>query len=184
MLDEQKAMDMVKEEVTTENLRKHMYAVSAIMERLAEKFDRDEVEWKLVGLLHDIDYEDTKETPEKHALKSAQMLQGKLPEGCLRAVKAHNSMHTDVEPESKMSNSLIAADAISGLIVATALVMPNSTLEEVRTESVMKKMDDSSFAKNIDRDRIRYCQKIGLDLEGFVELSLEAMEGIHKKLGL
>ncbi|MFP4116442.1 MAG: HDIG domain-containing metalloprotein [Candidatus Aenigmatarchaeota archaeon] len=184
MLDEKRAYEKVKENVDTENLRKHMYAVSAIMERLAEEFGEDEEKWKLVGLLHDVDYEETKDNPEEHALKSAEMLEEDLPEDCLRAIKAHNSMHTEVEPESKMSNSLIAADAISGLIVATALVMPNSTLEEVRVESVMKKMDDSSFAKNIDRDRIRYCEKIGLELEEFVELSLEAMEDIHGKLGL
>lgn len=184
MLSQQKAIDMVKEEVSTENLRKHMYAVSAIMERLAGEFDGDEDKWELVGLLHDIDYEETKETPEKHALKSAEMLEDKLPEDCLRAVKAHNSMHTDVEPKSRMSKSLIAADAISGLIVATALVMPNSTLDEVRVESVMKKVDDSSFAKNIDRDRIQYCEKVGLDQEEFIGLSLEAMKEIHERLGL
>lgn len=184
MLDEDKGMEMVKENVDTENLRKHMYAVSAIMERLAEEFGEDEAKWKLVGLLHDVDYEETKDEPEKHALRSAEMLEGKLSDDCLRAIKAHNSMHTDIEPGSRMANSLIAADAISGLIVATALVMPNSTLEEVRVESVMKKIEDSSFAKNIDRDRIRYCEEIGLDLEEFAELSLEAMEEINDRLGL
>ncbi len=184
MIQEDEAHEMVKENVGTENLRKHMYAVSAIMERLAREFDKDKEKWKLTGLLHDVDYEETKDEPEKHALKSAEMLKGELPEDCLRAIKAHNSMHTDTEPESKMANSLIAADAISGLIVATALVMPNSSLEEVRVESVMKKIDDSSFAKNIDRDRIEYCERVGLGVEEFVELSLEAMESMSNKLGL
>ncbi|MFP4045719.1 MAG: HD domain-containing protein [Candidatus Aenigmatarchaeota archaeon] len=184
MISEDRALEKVKENVDTENLRKHMYAVSAIMERLAEEFEEDEEKWKLVGLLHDIDYEKTKDNPEKHALLSAEMLEDELPDDCLRAIKAHNSKHTDVEPESRMADALIAADAISGLLVATALVMPNSTLEEVRVESVMKKIDDSSFASNIDRDRIYYCEEIGLDVEEFVELSLEAAQRIHNKLGL
>ncbi len=184
MINEDRALDMVREEVDTKNLRKHMYAVSAIMERLAREFDGNKKEWKAVGLLHDIDYEKTKNEPEKHGVKSAEMLEDCLPDGCLEAIEAHNSMYSGTEPESKMSKALIASDAISGLIVATALVMPNSTLEEVRKESIMKKIDDSSFAKNIDRDRIRYCEKLGLNLEEFVELSLEAMENVHEKLGL
>ena len=184
MLEDREATDMVEGKVDTENLRKHMYAVSAIMEKLAEEFGEDRKRWRLTGLLHDIDYEETKDDPEKHALRSAEMLEGKLPEDCLQAIKAHNSMYTEIKPESRMEKSLIAADAISGLIVATALVMPNSKLDEVRAESVIKKIDDSSFAKNIDRDRIRYCEEIGLELEEFVDISLEAMGNIHEKLGL
>jgi len=87
-------------------------------------------------------------------------------------------------PSSDMENSLIAADAVSGLIVATALVMPNSKLEEARPESVEKKFDDSSFAKNIDRDRIMYCEELGLDRDEFLELSLKALQKIDEELGL
>ncbi len=184
MIKEAEAREMVKKNVTTENLRKHMYAVSSIMEKLAEEFGEDLERWKLVGLLHDVDYDETKDEPEKHAIRSAEMLEGELPEDCLRAIKAHNSLHTDIEPESKMAKSLIAADAVSGLIVATALVMPSSKLEEVRVESVLKKIDDSSFAKSIDRDRIRYCEKIGMETEEFVELSLGAVQDISERLGL
>ncbi|MFB6216223.1 MAG: phosphohydrolase, partial [Candidatus Aenigmatarchaeota archaeon] len=60
----------------------------------------------------------------------------------------------------------------------------NKKIKEARVESVLKKFDDSSFAKNIDRDRILYCEKLGMDKEEFVEISLEAMEGISDKLGL
>ncbi len=184
MIEKDEAFKMVKENVDTQNLRKHMYAVSAIMERLAEEFGEDGKRWGMVGLLHDIDYEDTKDDPERHGLRSAEMLEGKLPEDCLSAIKAHNSMHTQVEPEDRMSKSLVAADAVSGLIVATALVMPDSTLKEVGVDSVMKKIDDSSFARNIDRDRIRYCEKVGLELEDFVKLSLDAMDNVSDMLGL
>lgn len=184
MIEEEKAKELVEEKVSTENLRKHMYAVSAIMEELAKKLRKDPELWARVGLLHDIDYEETKDNPEQHAKKSTEMLEGQLPEKGLEAIKAHNFEHLDVEPETDLDNALIAADAISGLIVATALVMPNKKLEEARVESVVKKFDDSSFAKNIDRDKILYCEKLEMDLEEFVEVSLQALQKIHEKLGL
>ncbi|KXA99719.1 hypothetical protein AKJ41_04990 [candidate division MSBL1 archaeon SCGC-AAA259O05] len=179
-----KAEEMVRKKVDTENLRKHMYAVSAIMGELADELDGDPELWERVGLLHDIDYEETKDNPEEHAKRSAEILEGKLPEKALEAIRAHNFQHLDVSPESDFDNALIAADAISGLIVATALVMPNSKLEEARVESVLKKFDDSSFAKNIDRDRIQYCERLGLEKKEFAEISLKALQKIHGKLGL
>ncbi|MFP4633988.1 MAG: HDIG domain-containing metalloprotein [Candidatus Aenigmatarchaeota archaeon] len=184
MIKKTKAEDLVKEEVDTENLRKHMYAVSAVMEELASRLDRDEELWSLVGLLHDVDYEETKDDPKEHALRSAKMLEGEIPQEALRAIKAHNHKHTDVDPESDLDHALIAADAISGLIIATALVMPDKRLDQARTESVLKKFDDSSFARNIDRDRILHCEEFGMGREEFTELSLEALQDIHEKLGL
>ncbi len=184
MIDEKHAVEILEDRVENRNLRKHMYAVSAIMERLADELDKDQKEWKLTGLLHDIDYEETKDDPEEHGLISAKILKEKLPENCLKAIKAHNSKHTDTEPENSISKALIAADAISGLIVATALVMPESTLDEVRVESIMKKIDDSSFAKSVDRNRIKYCEELGFRLDELSKLSLEAMKNIHDKLGL
>jgi len=184
MIEKDKAEEMIGKKVDTENLRKHMCAVSAIMGELAEKLGEDPKLWELVGLLHDIDYEETEDNPEEHAKRSAEILEGKLPEKALKAIRAHNFKHLDVEPESDLDNALIAADAISGLIVATALVMPNSKLEEARVESVLKKFNDSSFAKNIDRDRILYCEKLGLTKEEFVEISLKSLQKIHGKLGL
>lgn len=184
MIGEDEARELVGEKIDTENLEKHMYAVSAIMKRLAEELGEDPELWSRVGLLHDIDYGETRDDPEEHAKKSAEMLEEDLPEEALEAIRAHNFEHLDVEPDSDLDNVLIAADAISGLIVATALVMPNSKLEEVRVESVLKKFGDSSFAKNIDRERIMYCEKVGLDREEFIEISLEALQDIHEKLGL
>ncbi len=184
MIGKNEAEKMVRDRVDTENLRKHMYAVSAIMGELAEELDGETELWRRVGLLHDIDYEETKDNPKEHADRSAEILEDKLPQKGLKAIRAHNHQHLDVNPEKDIENALIAADAVSGLIVATALVMPNQKIEEARTESILKKYDDSSFAKNIDRDRILYCQKIGLEKEEFIETSLKALQKIDKKLGL
>ncbi|MFW6072308.1 MAG: HD domain-containing protein [Thermoplasmatota archaeon] len=184
MITKEKALNMIDENIQTENLKKHTWAVGQIMKRLAEELDKDEKKWEILGLVHDLDYEETKDNPENHALKSAEMVEGMVPDDVVRAIKSHNHKHTGVEPESDMENALIAADAVSGLVVATALVMPNRRLEEARPESVEKKFDDSSFAKNIDRDRILYCEKIGMDRDEFLEISLNALKDIDEKLGL
>ncbi|MGM0406147.1 MAG: HDIG domain-containing metalloprotein [Thermoplasmatota archaeon] len=184
MISRREALEMMEENIDTINLRKHCLAVAHIMKALAGELGQDRKKWEILGLVHDLDYEETKDDPEEHALRSAEMVKGKVPTDVVRAVKSHNHQHTGVEPETDMENALIAADAISGLVVATALVMPNSKLEEARPESVEKKFDDSTFAKNIDRDRILYCEKIDMSRHEFIELSLEALREIDEELGL
>jgi len=180
MLSEKEAMEILAT-VENENLRKHMMAVAAIMEGLAEKFGEDRKIWKYAGLLHDIDY--GKVGHEEHGLKSAEMLKGKLPEDALHAIKAHNEM-TGVVAESKMDFALRASDAASGLIVAAALVMPGKKLREVRLETLKNKFRDKSFARRVDRNRIMECEKFGMTLDEFLALSLESMKGIADDLGL
>ncbi len=184
MLTKEEALEMMRENVETQNLRNHMKAVAQIMKKLAEEMGKDEGKWEILGIVHDMDYEETKDNPKMHASRSAEMMEGKVPEDVIRAIKSHNHKHTGVEPKNDMENALIAADALSGLIVATALVMPNGKLEEARPESVEKKFDDSSFAKSIDRERIERCEELGMKLDEFIELSLNALQEIDEELGL
>ncbi len=177
MKDAIKFMDRIK----NENLKKHMIAVGAIMEELAVKFGEDREKWKLVGLLHDIDYEEV--DMNEHGLKSAEMLKEYLPEDALHAIKSHNEL-TGVMPESLIDYALIAADAVSGLIVASALVMPNKKLEEVSVKTLKNKYKDKSFARRVDRKRIMYCEKFGMGLDEFLELSLNAMKKVSNQIGL
>ena len=172
-----KFMDRIK----NENLKKHMIAVGAIMEELAKKFGEDEEKWKLVGLLHDIDYEET--DMKEHGLKSAEILKDYLPEDALHAIKAHNEL-TGVMAESLIDYALIASDAVSGLIVASALVMPNKKLEEVSVKTLKNKYKDKSFARRVNREKIMYCEKFGMDIDEFLEFSLNAMKKVATQLGL
>ncbi len=180
MISDEEAREML-EQVDMENLRKHMLAVGAIMEKLAEKFGEDAELWKLTGWLHDIDYK--KSDMNEHGIISAKMLEGKLPEEALHAIKAHNEL-TGVKAESLLDKALIAADAVSGLVVATALVMPGKKLSEVKLKSLIHKFKDKSFARNIDRERVLLCNEIGMDRNEFLSLALEAMNGISDELGL
>ncbi len=184
MLSREDAIGLVGKKVSNKNLKKHMLAVAQIMKKTAEEIGRDGKKWEICGLVHDVDYEETKDDPSRHALCSAEMLEGKVSEDILKAIKAHNHEYTGVKPRTKMDKALVAADAASGLIIATALVMPDRKIQEARPESVFKKFEDSSFARNVDRERILYCEEFGMDRDDFLSLALEALQEIDEELGL
>ena len=183
-MDKDEALRLVEENVSDRRIVLHMIAVSAIMRALARYLGEDEEEWGLVGLLHDIDYERTKADPARHGLEAENILRGRVSEEVLRAIKAHNFENTGVKPETRLENALIAADAVSGLIIASALVMPHKKLEEVRVETLEKKFRQKDFARSVSRERIMFCEKLGLSRERFFELALEALKEVSGELGL
>ncbi len=186
MISIEKALELMKGEIENDNLRKHMLAVSKIMAALADKMEitgADKEKWTLVGLLHDLDYERTKDNPEKHGIVTAEMLKEELSDDCLQAIKAHNK-RTGLEPNSVMGKALIAADAVSGLIVPTALMMPTRKLSEVSVKSLKKKFSDKSFARNVSRESIMVCEELGFERKEFFKLALDALQGISDNLGL
>ncbi|MEM1539210.1 MAG: HDIG domain-containing protein [Candidatus Bathyarchaeia archaeon] len=184
MLTRENALTLVKRHVSKRNIFFHMLAVEAIMRSVAKHLGEDEEKWGLVGLLHDIDYEETEATPEKHSLKAEETLKGILSEELVRAIKAHNFKYTGIEPKNRMEKALIACDAVSGLLVACALVMPSKKLEDVKVETVAKKFKDKDFARGVDRERILLCEEIGISKEKFFEMALNGLKTIAKEIGL
>ncbi len=184
MIEREQALQLVEENVKNKNLIKHMLAVEAIMEGLARHFSEDEELWGLTGLLHDIDYSLTENRPEKHTIIAEDLLKDLVSEELIRAVKAHNSEYTGIEPKSKMEKSLMAADSISGLLIACALVMPTKKLEDVGLKTVRKKFKAKDFARAVSRERILKCEEIGLSRDEFYEIALESLKGISDELGL
>ncbi len=184
MLTRDDALKLVREWISNEKIRKHVLAVEAIMRGLARFFGEDEELWGLVGLLHDLDYDKVRDNMEMHARLTAEFLRDKLPSKAIKAILSHNE-HTGVKPSSKLAYALIAADQISGLIIATALVMPSRKLEEVKVKSVRKKFKQKDFARGVRRDRILEALKhLGIDLNKLIEISLESLKPIHKELGI
>lgn len=171
-----------------QNLRRHCYAVEAVMKALAKKLNGDEEKWSIVGLLHDGDYEKTKDKPKEHTLLMHQWLKdtGETDEEILNAILSHNAEVTGKnKPDTKMEWALYCCDELTGLIVATALMMPDKKLDTVRVKSVLKKMKDKAFAAAIDREQIKMCEeKLDIPLEEFIKTALTAMQGISKELGL
>ena len=183
-MEREEALQLVKENVKNDKLVKHMLAVEAIMREIAKYLNEDEERWGLVGLLHDIDFEITKEKQEMHGIKAEEILKEKVDEELIRTIKAHNFEFTKVLPQTKIDYALIAADQISGLIIAKALLMPSKKLEEVKVSSIKDGFKDKSFARRCDREKILYCEKIGIERDKFFELSLNALKQIADELGL
>ncbi len=184
MMEREKALQLVKENIKQKNLVKHCLAVEAVMKRLAEYFARDVEKWRLAGLLHDIDYEETADDPERHSLVGAEMLvEMDMPEDIVYAVKVHNGVH-GLPRKSLMDKALYASDPLTGLIVASALIHPDKKLAALDTQFVMNRYEESSFARGADRDVIASCTEMDLELEEFIGLALEGMKEINNELGL
>ena len=178
------ALSLVTKHASKRNVLYHMLAVEAIMRSMANYFGENEETWGMLGLLHDIDYEKTEATPEKHGLLAEEILKGNVSDELVRAIKAHNSEHTGVKPETTMEKALIASDSVSGLIVACALVMPSKKLADVKVESVAKKFKDKDFARGADRQRIIICEEIGIPKEKFFEIALTGLHKAASQIGL
>lgn len=184
MMTREEALKLVKEKITTKNLIKHCLAVEAVMAALAKHFHEDEAKWALAGLLHDIDYETTKDKPEQHSLLGAEMLQGLgVDAEIIQAVKAHNDMH-HLPRLSQMDQALFCADPITGLMVAATLVLPSKKIADLTAENVLNRFKEKGFAKGANREHIATCADLGLSLEEFVKIGLTAMQQIAGDLGL
>jgi len=184
MLSRDEALNLVKKHVSKRNVVYHMLAVEAIMRSVAKYFQEDEELWGLVGLLHDIDYEKTEATPEKHSLLAEEILKGLIPDALIKSIKTHNFQHTGIKPETKMEKALIACDAISGLLVACALVMPSRKLDDVKVETIAKKFKDKDFARGVERERILVCEEIAIPREKFFEIALKGLKNTATEIGL
>lgn len=180
----EEALQLVKKHVKNKNLIKHMLACEAVMGALAEYFGEDREMWSLAGLLHDIDYDKTKDDPFEHGLVGGKILQeaGVCPE-IINAVKSHNDA-TGVERITKMDKALYCTDPLTGLIVAGALIKPEKKLSAIDTEFLKRKFDEKSFARGASRVQMAACREIDLTLDEFLDISLQAMQEIHEDLGL
>ncbi|UCE18978.1 MAG: HDIG domain-containing protein [Gemmatimonadota bacterium] len=176
------ALDLVKSKVSNKNLIKHMLATEAVMRRLAEHFDEDIELWGLAGLLHDLDYDQTVDDFPRHGLLTADILsEYDVDDRVVQAIKAHPG---HVPAESRMDKALYAVDPLTGLIVAAALMHPSKKLRNVDTEFVANRFKEKRFAAGANRDQIKTCNRIELDVETFIGISLKAMQEIDDQLGL
>ncbi|MBN1464411.1 HDIG domain-containing protein [candidate division KSB1 bacterium] len=178
----EQAHDLVRPRFSNKNLFKHVLAVEAVMRELALFFDQDVEEWGLTGLLHDLDYEETMNRPEQHTLVTEKILQEyDVPDRIVHAIKSHN----DLAPhESLLDRALYAADPITGLIVAAALMHPDKKLASIDPDFILRRFKEKSFARGANRDQIKSCQDIGLSLQDFTAISLRGMQKISGELGL
>ena len=179
------ALDLLREHCKEEVLIKHSLAAEAVMHALAKRLGHDPHKWGIVGLLHDLDYDETKDDPPHHTLRTEEILREQgFEEEIIDAIKAHNAEALEMKREKPLHFAITCADSITGLTVATTLVYPDKRIASVRPSSILKRMKEKGFARGVRRDAIRECEKLGLGLEEFAELSLKAMQGISDQLGL
>lgn len=180
----EEALVLLKKNVQNKNLQKHCLAVEAVMRRLARRFGENEELWGLTGLLHDIDWDRTKDALDRHSLEGAAMLEELgLPPEVVYAVKVHNERH-GLPRKSLLDKALYATDPLTGFIVAGALIRPEKKLAAVDVPFLMNRFKEKAFARGANREQMQTCSELGLSLEEFMELGLEAMQGNAEELGL
>jgi predicted hydrolase (HD superfamily) len=168
----------------TESLVKHGLAVEAVMRYFARQRGGDEEQWGIVGLVHDLDYD---QFPEQHCIKTEQILrQQQWPDAYIRAVISHGwGICTEVEPLSDMEKVLYATDELTGLVTTTALVRPSKSVLDLEAKSVIKKWKDKSFAAKVDRGIIdRGAAMLGMERRELITQTILGIREVAERIGL
>lgn len=178
------AFALLRQYNKNEALIKHALAVEAVMRFCARKRGQDADLWGVIGLVHDLDYE---QFPDRHCHKSAEILREQgWPEEFVRAVMSHGwGICTDVEPKSDLEKTLYAMDELTGLIAATALVRPSRSVLDMAVKSVKKKWKEKSFAAGVNREVIeKGAAMLGVDLNQLIEDAIAGMREAAEEIGL
>jgi putative nucleotidyltransferase with HDIG domain len=185
----QRALDILREWVTSESLRKHCYAVSDSMKYFAQQRGEDADLWEAVGLLHDMDYEKhpnlERSATEGHPFVGVQWLRRHdWSEEVCRAILSHAD-YSGVVPQTNLEKTLRAVDELSGLVVAVALVRPSKSIHDVDLAAVKKKMKDKAFARAVNREEIVHgAEQLGMPLDDVITNVIAALKSDADRLGL
>ena len=180
----EEALTLLKTYNKNEGLIKHALAVEAVMRYCARKRGQDEQMWGVIGLVHDLDYE---QFPEQHCRKTEEILTSRnWPAQYIRAVVSHGwGICTDVEPQSELEKVLFAVDELTGLVAATALVRPTKSVMDVKVKSVKKKWKDRSFAAGVNREVIeKGAGMLGVELNELIDDVIMGMREVADDIGL
>jgi putative nucleotidyltransferase with HDIG domain len=180
----EEACQLLTEYNKSDSLIKHALAVEGVMRYFARKRGEDEEKWGVIGLVHDLDYE---QFPEEHCHKSEEILKEKgWPEEYIRAVVSHGwGLCSEVEPQTELEKVLYAIDELTGLVVTTALVRPSKSIMDVKVKSVKKKWKDKRFAAGVDRSIIeKGAQMLGMEITDIITDTLAGMQEVAEEIGL
>ncbi len=178
------AWRLLNEYNKSESLIKHALAVEGVMRYFARKLGEEEEMWGVIGLVHDLDYE---QFPEQHCKKTEEILkENEWPEDYIRAVISHGwGICTDVEPKTQLEKILYTIDELTGLVVTSALVRPSKSVMDIKAKSVKKKWKDKRFAAGVDRSIIeKGAGMLGLDLTELITDTIMGMRDVAEEIGL
>ncbi|HEY3091944.1 MAG TPA: HDIG domain-containing protein [Vicinamibacterales bacterium] len=178
------AWALLTEWTRSESLRKHALAVEASVRGYARLFGEDEEAWGIVALLHDFDYE-RYQTAEDHPFRGCEELRRRgYPDWVMRAILSHAD-YSGVARESRLEKTLYACDEMSGFVTAASLVRPSKSVLDLEPASVIKRMKDKAFARNVSRDDLRRgAEELSLPLEEHVGNVIRFMRERADALGL
>jgi predicted hydrolase (HD superfamily) len=185
------ALALLKKHVKSKNVYRHSLACEAVMKTLAIRFNAEvvpiplsEEEWGIVGLLHDIDYEETKEHPEIHTSVLEQEVKDIVDPEMLYAMKSHNWQYNKVEPKSLMDWSIFCCDELTGFILACAYAHESKHIKKISSLYILNRLNDKSFMPDANRQQIQMCEwKLNIPLAQFIEITLMGMQAISVDLG-
>ena len=178
------AYKLLTEYNKSESLIKHALAVEGVMRYFARKRGEDEEKWGVIGLVHDLDYE---QFPEQHCRKSEEILSANgWPEEYIRAVVSHGwGLCSDVEPQTELEKVLYAIDELTGLVVTSVLVRPSRSVLDIKAKSVKKKWKDKRFAAGVDRSVIENgARMLGMELTDLITDTIMGMREVADEIGL
>ena len=178
------AMALLNKHIQSDALIKHALAVEAVMAHFAEKFGEDVEKWRVIGLVHDLDYE---KYPAEHCLKTREILEEEgWPEDYIRAIQSHGyGICTDVEPLETMEKILYTIDELTGLINATVLLRPSKSILDLTPQSVKKKWKQKGFAAGVNRELIdKGMQMLGMERDELIAETIKGMQKVAEEIGL
>ncbi len=186
----EEALKMLKEFDQKESDWNHYLESEAIMRDLAEKFGEDKDYWAMLGLLHDVDWALTRDNWEEHTIKAQEILKKKgFDDKFIQIIQSHGYGYSEIpywkdkKRTEKIEHALAAAETATGLIHAYAL-MRGKKISDMDSAGLKKKFKDKKFAANCNREIINECELIGLSLDEFLQISIEAMKKIKEEIGL
>jgi putative nucleotidyltransferase with HDIG domain len=180
----EEAWTILTDHVKSPSLLSHALAVEAVMRHVARKKSADEDRWGIIGLVHDLDYE---EHPDEHLRHAPEILRSQgWPEEYIRAVASHGwGLFTDVAPVTDLEKALFAIDELTGLVAAAALIRPSRSVLDLPVKSVLKKWKDKTFAAGVDRKVIeKGATLMEVPLEELIADTIEGMKTIAETIGL
>jgi len=189
-ITKEKANQLLDEYIKDPITKLHMLESEAIMMALAEKFGEDEESYGIIGLLHDIDWDLTKNDTAQHCVRCQEILrEAGGSEFLIETIISHgyglDSIPSlkDKERSTNLQYCLVAAETLTGLIIASTLMQPDKKLSSLTVHSLKNKFKNKGFAARCNRELIRECEKAGIPLNEFLEIGLVALQGISSKLG-
>lgn len=178
------AWNLLNKYVKNDSQIKHALAVEAAMVHFAKLYNEDVDKWGVIGLIHDLDYD---QYPDEHCKITEQLLREEnWPEDYIRGVLSHGwKLCTDVEPKETMEKVIYTVDELTGLIAATALMRPSKSIMDMEAKSVKKKWGQKSFAAGVDRSVIEDgASMMDMELKDIIHETILGMREVAEEIGL